>query len=181
MKWTVKLVAEAQPGTLIEQEVVTIEREDLISPATIGLSIAEGKAIMESLQRHIVTAQVQRHGTSIKSCSRCGKAFRTKGYYQSILRSIYGKVPMRVRRLKGCPCTGSQERSYSTIFTNKNPVTPELRYLTAKMAGLLPFGKAADFLNELLPVSAQTAVNTVRNQVMRVGKRLRKSAEVLAG
>jgi len=181
MKWTVKLVAEAQPGTLIEQEVVTIEREDLISPATIGLSIAEGKAIMESLQRHIVTAQVQRHGTSIKSCSRCGKAFRTKGYYQSILRSIYGKVPMRVRRLKGCPCTGSQERSYSTIFTNKNPVTLELRYLTAKMAGLLPFGKAADFLNELLPVSAQTAVNTVRNRAMRVGKRLRKSAEVLAG
>jgi hypothetical protein len=49
------------------------------------------------------------------------------------------------------------------------------------MAGLLPFGKPADFLNELLPVSAQTAVNTVRNRAMRVGKRLRKSAEVLTG
>jgi len=43
-----------------------------------------------------VTVQVQRHGTSIQSCSGCGKAFRTKGYYQSILRSVYGKVPMRV-------------------------------------------------------------------------------------
>jgi hypothetical protein len=51
MKWTVKLVAEAQRGNLLEQEVVTIEREDSISPATVGLTTAEGKAIMESLQR----------------------------------------------------------------------------------------------------------------------------------
>jgi uncharacterized C2H2 Zn-finger protein len=179
MKWTLKLVAEAQPGTLVEQEVITIEREDLISPATIGLTIAEAKAIMESLQRQIVARQDQRHGASIKSCSRCGKSFRTKGYYQSTLRSVYGKVPMRIRRVKGCSCTGSQERSYSTIFTNKNPITPELRYLTAKMAALLPFGQAADFLSELLPVSAQTTVGTVRNRTMRVGKRLQRSAEAL--
>jgi len=111
MKWTVKLVAELQPGTLVEQEVITVEREDRLSPATVGLTIAEGKAIMENLQQQIVAAQVQRHGASIKSCSRCGKAFRTKGYYQSTLRSVYGEVRMPVRRLKGCSCTESQERS----------------------------------------------------------------------
>lgn len=180
MKWTLKLVADAQPGTLVEQEVITIEREDLVTPATVGLTIAEGKAIMEGLQRRIVTEQVKRHGASIKSCSRCGKSFRTKGYYQSTLRSVYGKVPMRVRRVKGCSCTGSEGHSYSTIFTNKNPITPELRYLTAKMAALLPFGKAAGFLGELLPVSAQTTAGTVRNRTMRVGRRLQRSAEALA-
>ena len=180
MKWTVKLAAEGQLGTIVEQEVITIEREDSIAPATIGMTIAGGKAIMEGLQQQIVTAQVQRHGASITSCWRCGKAFRTKGYYQSTLRSVYGKVRMRVRRLKGCSCTGSQERSYSTIFTNKNPITPELRYLTAEMAALLPFGKAAEFLGELLPASAVTTVSTVRNRTMKVGKRLQKSAEVLA-
>ena len=36
------------------------------------------------------------------------------------------------------------------IFTDKNPITLEMRYLTAKMAALLPFDKAADFLGELL-------------------------------
>jgi hypothetical protein len=55
-----------------------------------------------------------------------------------------------------------------------------LRYLTAKMAALLPFGRATEFLSELLPMSAETSVNTVRNRTMKVGKRLRKSAEVLA-
>jgi hypothetical protein len=42
MKWTVKLVTEGVPGKPIEEEVVTIERDDLVSPATVGLVIAEG-------------------------------------------------------------------------------------------------------------------------------------------
>jgi hypothetical protein len=146
MKWTLKLVTEVVPGKPIEEEVATIEREELVSPATVGLAIAEGKLILERLQRSVVTSQIHRHGASIKSCLKCGKAFRTKGYYQSILRSVYGNVPMRIRRLRGCPCTGSQERTYSTLFTNRSPITPELRFLTAKMAALLPFGKVADFL-----------------------------------
>ena len=48
------------------------------------------------------------------------------------------------------------------------------------MAALLPFGKAADFLGELLPLSAQTTGTTVRNRTMKVGKRLQKSARALA-
>jgi hypothetical protein len=47
------------------------------------------------------------------------------------------------------------------------------------MAALLPFEKTADFVAELLPISAETSVNTVRNRTMRVGKRLRKSAGTL--
>lgn len=72
------IVAEPQPGTLIEEEVLTIEHAGLISPATVGLSIAEGQAIVERLQRQIVTAQVQRHGANIKSCPGCGRHFARK-------------------------------------------------------------------------------------------------------
>jgi uncharacterized C2H2 Zn-finger protein len=180
MKWTMKLVAEVVPGKPIEHEIAMIERPDEISPANVGLTIEEGKAILEGLQNEIVTAQVQQHGVNIRSCPRCGSAFRTKGYHRATLRSVYGKVGMRIRRLRGCSCSGSQARSFSTLFTNKNPTTPELRYLTAKMAALLPFGKVADFLGELLPLSSQTTGSTVRNRTMKVGRRLQKSAEVLA-
>jgi uncharacterized C2H2 Zn-finger protein len=106
MKWTVKLVAEVVDRKQIEHEIATIERADGISPATVGLTIAEGKGILESLQKEIVTAQVQHHGASIPSCPRCGRAYRTKGYYSSTLRSVYGKVGMRIRRLRGCSCAG---------------------------------------------------------------------------
>jgi len=157
-----------------------IERQGEMSPASAGLSIAEGKALLASLQKQIVTEQIQQHLASMKYCPQCGKALKTKGHYQSTLRSVYGSVAMRIRRLRACPCSGSLVQSFSTLFTNKSPITPELRYLTAKMAALLPFRKAADFLGELLPLSAQTTSSTVRNRTMKVGKRLEKSAEILA-
>jgi len=180
MKWTLKLVFEAVPGSPVEHEVGMIERAEKISPASVGLTIAEGKALLASLQKQIVTAQVEQHVASMKSCPQCGNAFRTKGHYQSTLRSVYGKVGMRIRRLRACPCSGSQAQSFSTLFTNKSPITPELRYLTAKMAALMPFRKTADFLGEFLPLSAQTTANTVRNRTMKVGRRLQRSAEALA-
>ena len=180
MKWTIKLVFEAAPGSSVEHELGIIERTDVISPATVGLTIAEGKTLLANLQEKLVTAQVQQHMATFKSCPHCGNACRTKGHYKSTLRSVYGKVAMRVRRLKACPCSGGRARSFSTLFTNKSPITPELRYVTAKMAALLPFRKAADFLGEFLPLSARATTSTVRNRTMKVGKRLQGSAEILA-
>jgi hypothetical protein len=180
MKWTIKLVVEVVPGSPVEHEVGSIERAEEISPATVGLTIAEGKALLASLQSQIVTEQIQRYVASVKACPECGKAFRTKGYYRSTLRSVYGKVGMRIRRLRKCPCSGLDAESFSPLFTNKSPITPELRYLTAKMAALLPFRKVTDFLGELLPLSAQATASTVRNRTMKVGRRLERSAELLA-
>ncbi|MHB1674615.1 MAG: hypothetical protein ACYCSP_10230 [Acidobacteriaceae bacterium] len=180
MKWTIKLVFEAVPGSPVEHDVGMIERAEKISPASVGLTIAEGKALLASLQKQIVTAQVEQHVASMKSCPQCGNALRTKGHYQSTLRSVYGKVGMRIRRLRACPCSGSQAHSFSTLFTNKSPITPELRYLTARMAALMPFRKTAELLGEFLPLSAQATASTVRNRTMKVGRRLQKSAEALA-
>ena len=179
MKWTIKLVYESIPGKPVEHELGIIERAEEISPATIGLTIAEGKKLLASLQQTVVTTQIQQHAANIKSCPQCGNAFRTKGYYHSTLRSVYGKVDMRIRRLCTCPCSGSAAQSFSTLFTNKSPITPELRYLTAKMAALLPFRKTADFLAELLPLSAQATASTVRNRTMKVGKRLEGTSKNL--
>jgi hypothetical protein len=114
MKWTIKLVFEAIPGSPVEHEVGVIERGEEISPASVGLTIAEGKALLASLQEQVVTAQVQQHVATIKYCPQCGNAFRTKGHYRSTLRSVYGTVGMRIRRLRACPCSGSQAHSFST-------------------------------------------------------------------
>ncbi len=121
--------------------------------------------------------QVQHHNARLKSCFHCEKSFRTKGYYPSTLRSVYCHVLMRVRRIRGCSCTGTQHRIYSTIFTHRNPITPEIRYLTAKLATWLPFGKVTDFLSKLLPLSAQITAGTVRNRTMKLRKRLDKLAD----
>jgi len=51
MKWTIKLVFEAVPGNSVEQGLGSIERAEEISPATVGLNIAEGNALLVSLQK----------------------------------------------------------------------------------------------------------------------------------
>jgi hypothetical protein len=40
MRWTVTLVAEIEPGQRIEHEIVAVDRDDRITPASLGLSIA---------------------------------------------------------------------------------------------------------------------------------------------
>ncbi len=59
MKWTIKLVFEAVPGSSVEHELGIIEQAEEISPANVGLTIAEGKALLARLQEQVVTAQVQ--------------------------------------------------------------------------------------------------------------------------
>jgi hypothetical protein len=49
-------------------------------------------------------------------------------------------------------------------------VAPELAYVTARYAALVPFGKAATLLSELLPISGAVNAGTVRNRMMRVGQ-----------
>jgi hypothetical protein len=48
------LVAEAGPGQRIEHELVAVDRDDRITPATLGLSIAEGKAVLGAIQARVV-------------------------------------------------------------------------------------------------------------------------------
>ena len=48
-------------------------------------------------------------------------------------------------------------------------VAPEFTYVTARYAALVPFGKAAALISELLPVSGTQHASTVRNRTLRAG------------
>jgi len=177
MKWTLKLITEFDSGETKVQEVTSLERtEAFIKPASLGMSIAESKQIAANIQARMVSDQVDRHNKALTACRFCGQRVRTKGYYKSVFKSVFGKVPMRVRRVWGCECRGAENRTFSSLSTGKNPTSPELKYLTSKLGALMPFGKVADFLGELLPASAKTNANSVRNRLMRVGRRLEKTA-----
>lgn len=115
--------------------------------------MAEGKSIVAEIQTLTVAAQVEQHGHTRCRCVKCGRKLRYKGHYRSTFRSVYGNVPVQIRRVKACPDCG--ENPASPLFTRKSSIAPELRYLNAKLAALLPFGKVADFLNEVLPGTAR--------------------------
>jgi hypothetical protein len=166
--WRVKLVTELQAGETTEVEVARIERDEL---SDLGLGLAEAKQLTSALQAEIVPAQVTIAGEHRCTCAACGRRLASKGNYTATFRSLFGDVPIRIRRLLTCPCQNRGEaKSFAAFDLEAATVAPELAYVTARYAALAPFGKVANPLSELLSVSGAPNAGTVRNKSMRVGE-----------
>src|SRR5215203_1764248 len=155
---------------MTETEVARIERDEQAGLAELGLQLAEAKQLTAALQAQIVPAQVAVVGERRRWCGACGRPLASKGHYRATFRSLFGDVPVRVRRLLVCPCHGPGEpKSFAAVDLGVGPA-PELAYVTAKFAALAPFGKVAALLSELLPISGAQNAGTVRNRTLRVGQ-----------
>src|SRR3954468_11769549 len=150
----VKLVAELQAGVTTETEVAHIERGEEAGLADLGLRLDEAKQLTAALQAEMVSGQLAVVGERRRWCATCGRPLASKGHYPATFRSLFGDVPVRVRRLLVCPCQGPGEaKSFAALDLGAGTVAPELAYVTAKFAALAPFGKVAALLSELLPIS----------------------------
>src|SRR5215217_5856666 len=168
--WRVKLVAELEPGVVTETELARIERDAQAGLAELGLQLDEAKRLTAALQARLVPAQVAASGECRRACEACGRALASKGHYGATFRSLFGEVPVRVRRRLACPCRGAYEAKSSTVLDlGKGALAPELAYVTARYAALAPFGKVAALLSELLPLGGAQHASTVRNRTLRVG------------
>ena len=173
--WRVKLVAERHPGVTTETELACIERDTQAGLADLGLSLAEAKQLTAALQAEMVPAQVAAQGERRRCCAACGRRLASKGYSEARFRSLFGDVPVRVRRLLVCPCRSGESEAKSVAVLNFGrgaAVAPELAYVTARYAALVPFGKVAAPLSELLPVSGTQHASTVRSRTLRVGREI---------
>jgi hypothetical protein len=139
--------------------------------ADLGLRLAEAKQLTAALQAEMVPAQVTIVGERRRGCEACGSALASKGYYPAAFRSLFGDVPVQVRRLLACRCQGSEAaKSFAALDLEAATAAPELAYVTARYAALAPFGKVATLLSELLPISGAPNAGTVRNRTLRVGE-----------
>ena len=169
--WRVKLVTELPAGETTEVDLARFERDEQVDLAGLGLRLAEAKQLSSALQAAIVPTQVTIAGEHGCTCAGCGRPLASKGHYTATFRSLFGDVPIRIRRLLTCPCqNGGVARSFAAFDLEAATVAPELAYVTARYAALAPFGKVADLLSELLPVSGALNAGTVRNRTMRVGE-----------
>src|SRR5215207_4754262 len=156
---------------MTETEVAHIERGAEAGLADLGLRRDEAKQLTAALQAEMVSAQLAVVGERRHGCVACGRLLASKGHYRATFRSLFGDVPMRVRRLLVCPCQGPGEaKSFAALDLGKDAVAPKPAYVTAKFAALVPFGKVATLLSELLPVSGAQNAGTVRNRTLRVGQ-----------
>ncbi|HJS86513.1 MAG TPA: ISKra4 family transposase [Acetobacteraceae bacterium] len=175
--WRVKLVAEVGPGVATETELACIERDEQASLAELGLTLAEAKRLTAALQAEVVPAQMAALSAYPQACAACGRRLAARGHYGATFRSLFGEVPVRVRRWFVCPCrSGAREaKSVAALDFGGDGVAPELAYVTARYASLVPFGKAAALLSELLPLSGAQHASTVRNRTLRVGTQIARA------
>jgi hypothetical protein len=170
LKWRVKLVAERHPGVVTETELACIERDEDVGLADLGLRLDEAKRLLAALQAEMVPAQMATLGECPRACETCGRRLAAKGHCRATFRSLFGEVPVRVRRLFVCPCRGEDgAKSVAALDFGGDAVAPELAYVTARYAALAPFGKVAALLSELLPLGGTQHASTVRNRTLRVG------------
>ena len=161
----------AQPGVTTETEVARIERDAEANLAELGLRLEEAKQLTAALQAQIVPAQVTALSEYRCSCVVCGSVLASKGHYPVWFRSLFGDVPLRIRRLLFCPCLGGNgTKSAAVLDFGRDAVAPELAYITARYAAMAPFGKVAALLSELLPMGGTQHASTVRNRTRRVGE-----------
>ena len=124
-------MAELRPGVMTETEVARIEREEQAGLAELGLQLAEVKQLTAALQAQIVPAQVAVAGERRRGCA-CGRVLASKGHYPAKFRSLFGDVPVRVRRLLVCPCHGP---GAPKSFAAQPPCTVAIRCVPGRITG----------------------------------------------
>jgi hypothetical protein len=77
--WRLKLEAKFGDGSATEIEVARIEMEAWAVPATLSLSLSEGKRLTVAIQTEMVRAQASIMGERFRCCAHCGSALSSKG------------------------------------------------------------------------------------------------------
>jgi hypothetical protein len=81
-------------------------------------------------------------GEQFHSCIECGHRLASKGHYPVMFRSLFGDVPVWVRRLLTSPYRGQGgAMSLVALDLGNDAIAPEPAYVTARYAALAPFGK----------------------------------------
>jgi hypothetical protein len=109
------------------------------TPGDVGLSLAEGKSLLNCVQQEFVVEQIERFCASRRSCVDCGVQRRLHDSHCSELKTALGKVFYCRERWKACNCGADGSRHVSPL---KNYLTEastgELRWLHAELGATMP-------------------------------------------
>jgi hypothetical protein len=163
-------------GDITEVDVAELSRPArALNADTLGLSLTDGKMLLERLQQTIAGAQVDEFCELHRVCQCCHRRTPVKDYRLRKIDTVFGTVSLRSSRIISCPC---EPPFYMELpIVPLAPVlpersTPELQLLQAKLCATLSYRRAAKILQEFLPVNATLNHVTLRNRTVRVGQRI---------
>src|SRR2546430_3259145 len=139
----------------------------------LGLTLAESKQLLSTLQRHLLQQHVNTFLDTCSDCPDCGTPLHLKARSRRSLRTLFGTFQFSSPRLEHCDCTRHKTSSFrplSALLTES--VAPELLYMEAKWSSLVSYGMSLDALKDFLPLELTLDVKTVRYDTLKVAKRL---------
>jgi len=144
------------------EDVFTWSREDL-SLASVGLTLAESKELLQTIQQQMIAQQVTHH---VQAHQPIG--LRKKGSYPIQLKTLFGNVTVNSPRYY-LPPTATGAKTYSPLqHLFPQHATPERLYLETKWASLIPYQKTADLLHDVLPIAAKLTGTTIQQHLHAV-------------
>src|SRR5215470_16712791 len=139
----------------------------------LGLSLAESKKLLSTLQRHLLQQQVDTFLDTCSTCPDCGTPLKLKAHSRRWFRTLFGTFQVDSPRLEHCDCTRRKTASFrplSALLTES--VAPELLSREAKWSSLVSYGMSLEALQDFLPLDLSLDVKTVRYDTLKVAKRL---------
>jgi hypothetical protein len=139
----------------------------------LGLTLAESKHLLSTLQRHLLQQQVDTFLDTCADCPDCGTPLRLKARSRRSFRTLFGTYTFYSPRLEHCDCTQRKTASFrplAALLTES--VAPELLYMEAKWSSLVSYGMSLDALQDFLPLDLTLDVKTIRYDTLKVAKRL---------
>ncbi len=152
------------------QPLLTLAVDAQPTIATLGLSLADGKAMLAGLQTQIVTRQVEMMVAKERRCEQCGSRRAVKDYHDVHYSSLFGNVRVRVPRWRRCRCAAGG--AVIADHRGRRWISAELEFVQSRLAATIPYAKSAELLGLLLPVAGSNAPSTVRQHTLSVGRRL---------
>jgi hypothetical protein len=174
MEWRIKLEAKTGWGEVTEVEIATLSRRAMsATDEDIGLSLAESKAILASLQQAMVTAQIDEYVTCARVCRSCLKFLPIRDHRTRKLQTLFGTVVVSAPRIQVCDCVNHLDlhdvRMSSLADLLPDRCTPELRRLQAELGARLSYREAGKVLSALLPCPRPNH-SSIRNRLARVAQ-----------
>jgi hypothetical protein len=168
----VEVVCINPDGSEQRQEVLTIEGRAL-AMETLGLNLSEGKALLAGVQDVMVAQQVEEHLARCRVCPHCQRRYTSKDSGATLISTVFGRVEVPNPRWNRCCCQTDGPKTFRPMRTWLNGETsPEMLYLEAKWASLMPFARVVDLLKEVLPVADTTNQETVRSHLYVTAERI---------
>jgi hypothetical protein len=160
--------------------VAVVERKDR-SVADLGLTLAEGRALLAEVQSLLVSEQTAGWMRANWLAIVVARRWRTRMPGRSWCEPCLARSTCRVRGCGQCNCAAKQgqpRRSVSPLCKAVHQrVTPELEYLQAKWAAHLPYRQATELLREVLPLDKGISFGSTRRRILAIGRALEAQIE----